>query len=152
MTDAQSLAYRALDRHVIHGRADEVAVARGGRPLTYAQLLHDSASIAGALRDIGVTTGTTVALDIPAGREHVIALLACVRIDAELDEGADFSFIGQPPVLRTLVTEVPWDVLLRAGRVDPAPAPATDPEGYEQRLVALHGEVLASLIAGDTLT
>ena len=36
-----------------------------------------------------------------------------------------------PPVLHTPETEVPWDLLIKAGRIDPAPAPADDPEGYE---------------------
>lgn len=152
MTDTHSLAYRALDRHVIHGRADELAFAGAGRSMTYAQLLHDSACIAGALRDIGVTADTTVSIDITSRREHAIVLLACARLGVDLDEGALFSIAGEPPVLTTPVTEVPWDVLLRAGRVDPAPAPDADPDGYEQRLAALHGEVLATLIAGDTLT
>jgi hypothetical protein len=152
MAVPQSLAYRALDRHVIHGQADEIAFAGHGRPMTYAQLLHDSACIAGAMREIGVAEGTTVRLDISARREHVIALMACVRLAAELDEGADFVLSGEPVILRTPVTEVPWDVLVRAGRIDPAPAPETDPEGYEQRLATAHGDILIALIAGDTLT
>lgn len=152
MTNEQSLVCRALDRHVIHGRADELAFAGDGLPMTYAQLLHDSACIAGALRDIGVTADTQLSLDVPSSREHLIALMACVRLGVEINEDASFAVMGDPPVLTTPVTEVPWDVLLRAGRVDPAPAPDADPNGYEQRLMAAHGDVLGTLIAGDTLT
>lgn len=152
MTDAQSLAYRALDRHVIHGRADEIAFAGVGRPMTYAHLLHDSASIAGALVAIGVAAGTRVVIDVPSDRERVIAVLACTRIGAEIHDQGEVTLSGEPPALAAADTEVPWGVLLRAGRGDPAPAPAEDPEGYEQRLVALFPDVFATLLAGETLT
>lgn len=158
MTDSQSLAYRALDRHVIHGRADEIAFAGHGKPMTYAQLLHDSACVAGAMREIGVSEGTTIRLDIETSREHIIALMASIRLGADVDaknmetSEAEYAFSGDPVVLKTPGSDVAWDVLVRAGRIDPAPAPATDPEGYEERLVAAHGDVLVALIAGDTLT
>lgn len=158
MTNSQSLAYRALDRHVIHGRADEIAFAGHGRPMTYAQLLHDSACVAGGMREIGVSEGTTVRLDIETNREHIIALLACVRLGADVDakgmetSEAEYAFSGDPVMLKNPGSDVAWDVLVRAGRIEPASAPATDPAGYEERLVAAHGDVLTVLIAGDTLT
>lgn len=152
-TAVASLAFRALDQHVIHGGADELAFAGVGRPMTYAQLLHDSASVASALREIGVTVGTGLAIELPPTRELVIVVLAGVRLGAELDTTADLTVSGEPPVLRTPDTEVPWDVLVRAGRADPVPAPAEDPEGYQQRWEATpHHRVLATLLAGGTLT
>lgn len=147
-----SLVFRALDEHVIHGRADYVALTDGAGSLTYAQLLHDSASVAGALREIGIGIGTTVQIDLLTGREQVMALLALARLGAEPGDGeADFRFAGEPAVLYTHDTEVPWNVLLHAGRVDPVAAPATDPDGYEQRLRAAHEDVFATLTAGETL-
>ena len=86
---ADSLVFRALERHVIHGRADDMAFTGPGRPMTYAHLLHDSACVAGSLRDVGVGVGTRVAVDIEARREQIIATLACARLGAELDTDAD---------------------------------------------------------------
>jgi acyl-CoA synthetase (AMP-forming)/AMP-acid ligase II len=150
MTD--SLAFRALDHHVIHGAADTVAFAGVGRPMTYAHLLHDSACVAGALREIGVGVGTQVALDVAADRERTIAVLACARLGAEPAEEAPFVIAGDPLVLTTPDTEVPWDVLLHAGRIDPAPAPDADPDGYEERLRAAHPVTFDILLTGGMLT
>ena len=152
MTDQTPLVHRSLDVHIIAGAADEIALTGADGPMTYAQLLHDSASVAGALREIGVAVGTPVAIDLPSGRRQVLAVLACARLGAELADTAPFTFAGDPVVLTTPDTEVPWDVLLRAGRVDPAPAPASDPDGYEQRLLAAHPEIFATLTTGGTLT
>lgn len=147
-----SLVFRALEHHVIHGRADDLAFTGPGRPMTYAHLLHDSACVAGSLRDIGVAVGTRVAVDITARREQIIAVLACARLGAELDANADIRLTGEPPTLTTSETEVSWSVLLHAGRVDPAPAPDGDPDGYEERAVAAHRDVFVALLAGNALT
>lgn len=147
-----SLVFRALERHVIHGRADDMAFTGEGRPMTYAHLLHDSACVAGSMRDIGVAAGTRVAVDIAARREHIIAILACARLGAEIDANADIRLTGEPPVLTRAETDVPWTVLLHAGRMDPAPAPDSDPEGYEERVVDAHRDVFVALLAGSTLT
>lgn len=152
MPDTHSLAYRCLDRHVIHGRADELAFAGPGRSMTYAQLLHESASIAGAMTSVGVTAGTIVALDLPSARERLIAVLACVRLNAEIDAAGGVAVAGDPPVLTTTDTQVPWDVLVRAGRTDPAPAPPADTDGYEDRVAAQFPDLVATLLAGDALT
>jgi hypothetical protein len=152
VTDTQSLAYRCLDRHVIHGRADELAFAGSGRPMTYAHLLHDSACIAASLRDVGIAAGAPVTLDALGPRERVIALLAVARLGAELDAQALHVIAGDPPVLTTDETEVAWDVLLHAGRVDPAPAPGRDPDGLADRLLAAHPDVFTVLLEGGTLT
>ncbi|MGA9714367.1 MAG: AMP-binding protein [Aeromicrobium sp.] len=149
---ADSLVFRALERHVIHGRADEMAFTGLGRPMTYAHLLHDSACVAGSLRDVGVGVGTRVSVDIAARREQIIAVLACARLGAELDADADIRLTGEPPVLTTGQTEVSWSVLLHAGRMDPAPAPDADPEGYAERVVSAHRDIFAALLAGNALT
>ncbi|MPZ95731.1 MAG: acetate--CoA ligase [Propionibacteriales bacterium] len=80
--------YNALDRHVVDGRADQVAliydspVAGVTRTLTYAQLLEDVAAFAGALQLLGVTKGDRVVIYMPMVPEAVIAMLACSRIGA----------------------------------------------------------------------
>jgi hypothetical protein len=41
--------------------------------------------------------------------------------------------------------------LIKAGRTDPAPAPAADPEGYEALLRGAYPDVFAALDAGETI-
>lgn len=80
--------YNALDRHVIAGRADQVAliwdsaVTGQVQQWTYAQLLERVAALAGALRQHGVGTGDRVVIYMPMVPEAAIAMLACARIGA----------------------------------------------------------------------
>lgn len=144
-----SLVFRALDEHVVEGLADHPAIDDDRGTLSYAQLLHESASLAGALTNLGVDE---LAIDLPDGRERVIAVLACARLGV-LPRGAATNRLGgAPPVLRMPDTAVPWAVLVQTGRVDPAPAPARDPEGYEALIREEYDELFSTLLAGDTLT
>jgi len=146
-----TLVFRALDQHVVSGLADHPAIEDDRGPLSYAQLLHESACVAGAINHLGVERGTAVSIDVPHGRELVIAVLACARVGAVPAPTADFKLIGVPPVLHTLDTEVAWDLLIRAGRAEPAPAPDRDPEGYEELMLSSYPAVLEPLIAGTTI-
>ena len=80
--------YNALDRHVIHGRADQAAliydspVTGTRRTYTYAQLLEHVALFAGRARVIGVKAGDRVVISMPMVPEAVIGMLACARIGA----------------------------------------------------------------------
>ena len=78
-------------------------------------------------------------------------MLACARIGAVPQTVADFRVAGSPPVLQTPETEVPWDLLIKAGRMDPAQAPAHDPEGYEALMREAYGEIFSALEAGETI-
>lgn len=147
-----TLVFRALDRHVVGGLADHAAIEDEHGSLSYAQLLHESACIAGALSHLGVERGTGVAVDLPRGRELVIAVLACARLGAEPRAAGLFSLVGDPPVLTTPDTEVTWELLVRAGRAEPAPAPDSDPEGFEEAVLEQYGELFAALIAGGTVS
>lgn len=147
-----SLIFRALDKQVVGGLADHPAIDDEHGAMSYAQLLHESASIAGALSQLGVVTGTEVHIDLPAGREQVVAVLACARLGAVPTDGAAFHVTPEPLVVRTPDTEVPWDVLLRAGRTDPAGAPDSDPDGYEVLMRDAFGGVFVTLESGGTLT
>ena len=147
-----SLVFRALDQHVVGGLADEPAIVDERGVMSFAQLLHESASVAGAINQLGVVAGTDVAIDFPAGRERIVAVLACARLGAVPDETATgFRFAGEPPVFHTPETEAAWDLLIRAGRNEPAPAPQRDSDGYEQLLLALHADVFEPLIAGRAI-
>jgi propionyl-CoA synthetase len=80
--------YNALDRHVAAGHADRAAliydsaVSEGSRTLTYAQLLEQVATFAGALRTLGVDRGDRVVIYMPMIPEAVVAMLACARLGA----------------------------------------------------------------------
>jgi non-ribosomal peptide synthetase component F len=147
-----SLIFRVLDDHVIHGLADNLAIQDDRGTMSYAELLHESASVAGALTNVGIGPGTGVLIDLERGREHVVAVLACARIGAVPRESADFRLAGMPPVLHLPDTEVPWDLLIQAGRIDPAPAPPDDPEGYEALMCEAYPDIFSALEAGKTIT
>ncbi len=83
-----NVCFNALDRHVIHGRADQVALIYDSpmtgtqRRWTYAELLDQVARFAGVLRDLGVRQGDRVVIYLPMIPEAVISMLACARIGA----------------------------------------------------------------------
>ncbi|NYG56360.1 acetate--CoA ligase [Nocardioides perillae] len=80
--------YNALDRHVVAGHADRVALVHDSaytgevRELTYGRLLEDVAAFAGVLRALGVQRGDRVVVYLPMVPEAVVAMLACARIGA----------------------------------------------------------------------
>jgi len=146
-----SLVYRVLDEHVIHGLADNLAIEDERGTMSYAELLHESASVAGAFTSVGIAAGTGVQVDVERGRELVVAVLALARIGAVPREDAELRLVGVPPVLHSSGTEVAWDLLIHAGRVDPAPAPAADPDGYEALMRKAYPDIFAALEAGETV-
>ncbi|MBE7323344.1 propionyl-CoA synthetase [Nocardioides sp. Y6] len=80
--------YNALDRHVVNGAADRVALIHDSpvtgtkRRITYAELLADVAAFAGALQQLGVEKGDRVVIYMPMIPEAVVAMLACARLGA----------------------------------------------------------------------
>jgi acetyl-CoA synthetase len=80
-------SFNALDRHVMAGRGDRVALFFEGEPgdtrtITYADLLVDVKKAANALIEIGVNAGDRVAIYMPMIPEAAVAMLACARIGA----------------------------------------------------------------------
>jgi len=146
-----SLSFRALDHHVVHGRADNVALVDEGRPLTYAKLLELVAAVAGGLRHLGVEPGSGVDLESLSGRDRVVAVMACARLGAIPRPGSEVVLGGDPVVVRTADGEWPWDVVRRAGNSEPAAAPDKDAGDYEQLLRERYDELVTTLLAGDTL-
>lgn len=147
-----SLAFRALDLHVIQGRADEPALFTEAGTLSYAQLLHESASFAGGLRDLGLRAGVPVSLAVSDRKTWVVAVLAIVRLGAEPAKEAEFAITGDPAIVRVAGEEYEFDLVLRAGRVDPATAAVHDEGDYGERMQRRFGDVLATLMHGGTLT
>ena len=80
--------FNALDRHVAAGHGDRAAliydsaVTGTKRTYSYAQLLDEVATFAGALRGFGVEKGDRVVIYMPMIPEAVVAMLACARLGA----------------------------------------------------------------------
>ena len=72
-----NVAHNCLDRHVEAGRGDRTALIWEGEPgdtrtFTYAELRHEVAAFANALRGLGVEKGDRVTIYLPKiGRAHV---------------------------------------------------------------------------------
>ena len=151
-----NLCFNALDRHVVHGRADEPALA-GERPTTYARLLEDVAAFGGVLRAFGIGLGDTVVARLPRGRDALVALLASTRLGAvhviEEPGGEEASVLVADAVIRRGGAPGPddldWDVLLRAGRTDPAPC-AEVPVSAPALVIDARTLTTGDLLAGGT--
>ena len=148
MPRTSGLAFLTLDHHVVHGRADEVALSDADGDLTFAQLLDQVASLAGALRLLGLSDGDSLHLDT-AGRPRAIAVLAALRLQVVPGEGGA-TLSGDPVVAAVGAETVPWDALREIGRTDPLPAPASDLDGVHAWREA-HPDVIDSLLEGQTV-
>lgn len=79
--------WNAVDRHVVEGNGDRVAIHFEGEPgdtrtLTYADMQREVSRAANAMAALGVHTGDRVVIYLPMIPEAVIAMLACARIGA----------------------------------------------------------------------
>jgi propionyl-CoA synthetase len=80
--------YNAVDRHVIAGRGDQLAIIHDSpvtdtiERITYRDLQDRVSRFAGALRDQGVEKGDRVIVYMPMVPEAAIAMLACARVGA----------------------------------------------------------------------
>ena len=82
-----NVAYNCLDRHVIAGRGDKVAIHWEGEPgdtrtITYAELLAEVERFSNVLRGLGVGRGDRINIYLPMIPEAVVAMLSCARIGA----------------------------------------------------------------------
>jgi len=82
-----NVSYNCLDRHVLAGRGDKVAIHWEGEPgdtrtITYSQLLDETKKFANVLKSLGVTKGDRVNIYLPMIPEAAVAMLACARIGA----------------------------------------------------------------------
>ena len=158
-----------LDVHVVGGRADAEAVRWDAGSWTYARLLEEVAAFGGVLRHCGVTPGDRVDLLLPESAELVVAVLACARVGAVHGFGAGEAAVlvtdsdgpvqdapvvlvkQRPGAARELVEgrDYDWDVVLRAGRTDPAPhADGAAVTPYDDRTRGL----LEPLLGGGTVS
>ena len=82
-----NVSVNCLDRHVVAGFGDQVAILFEGEPgdtrvVTYAELLAQVCQAAHALTALGVVAGDRVAIYLPMIPEAAVAMLACARIGA----------------------------------------------------------------------
>ncbi|MFC3454974.1 acetate--CoA ligase [Amycolatopsis speibonae] len=80
-----NVAYNCVDRHVVDGHGDQVAIHWVGEPgdnrdITYAQLKDEVSRAANAFESLGLTAGDRVAIQMPMVPEAIFAMLACARI------------------------------------------------------------------------
>ena len=125
--------YNAVDVHVIRGRAEQVALLDGERPLTFARLLTEVGAFAGVLQAFGVRMGDkVVVLDVPPFEDTVLQL-ACARVGAvvlrEPSPTPALAVVGTagrhdlgavPLITVDDSGELDWPTAMRAGRTDPA--------------------------------
>jgi acetyl-CoA synthetase len=82
-----NVSYNCLDRHVLAGKGDKVAIHWEGEPgdtrtITYAQLLDEVQRFANVLKGLGVRKGDRINIYLPMIPEAAVAMLACARIGA----------------------------------------------------------------------
>ncbi|MGW2665440.1 acetate--CoA ligase [Nocardia tengchongensis] len=80
-----NVAYNCVDRHVIDGHGDQVAIHWEGEPgdsrdLTYADLLAEVSRAANYLTGLGLVAGDRVAIYMPMVPEAIVSMLACARL------------------------------------------------------------------------
>jgi hypothetical protein len=156
-----NVSFVLLDTPVIAGGGEDAAIGT----MTTARLLEEVAALGGVLHHLGVTIGVPVLVDLDDDRDAVVAALATARIggvvttvDSEavpvvlVSEGSSVSGEGRSRLVRgATVTEpdLDWDVMIRAGRTDPAACEVLDPDAAysTERSVADQLELVASLSA-----
>jgi acetyl-CoA synthetase len=82
-----NVAYNCLDRHVLAGNGDRIALHWEGEPgdsrdISYAELTDEVKRAANVLLGLGVKAGDRVAIYLPMIPEAVVAMLAVARIGA----------------------------------------------------------------------
>ncbi|MDR6973146.1 acetate--CoA ligase [Leifsonia shinshuensis] len=82
-----NVAFNCLDRHVLAGNGDRVAIHWEGEPgdtrtITYAELTAEVKKAANLLTSLGIRAGDRVAIYLPMIPEAVVAMLAVARIGA----------------------------------------------------------------------
>ncbi|CAN5131353.1 acetate--CoA ligase [soil metagenome] len=82
-----NVAYNCLDRHVLAGNGDRIAIHWEGEPgdsrsISYAELTAEVKRAANAMAALGVGQGDRVAVYMPVIPEAVVAMLAIARLGA----------------------------------------------------------------------
>ncbi|MGW0639734.1 acetate--CoA ligase [Nocardia salmonicida] len=80
-----NVSYNCVDRHVVDGHGDQVAIHWEGEPgdsrdITYRELLEEVSRAANYLTELGLEAGDRVAVYMPMVPEAIVAMLACARL------------------------------------------------------------------------
>ena len=80
-----NVAYNCVDRHVLDGHGDQVAIHWEGEPgdsrrITYAELLAEVSRAANYFTELGLRAGDRVAIYMPMVPEAIVSMLACARL------------------------------------------------------------------------
>jgi acetyl-CoA synthetase len=80
-----NVAYNCVDRHVLDGHGDQVAIHWEGEPgdsrdITYAELLAEVSRAANYFTELGLAAGDRVAIYMPMVPEAIVSMLACARL------------------------------------------------------------------------
>jgi acyl-CoA synthetase (AMP-forming)/AMP-acid ligase II len=158
-----NVSFALLDAAIVAGHGEDPVVGT----TTHARLLEEVAALGGVLRHLGVAPGVPVLVDLPEDEDAVVAALAVARIggvvttpSADLEEAPVALVAADSPVTADgrvrLVRGGPvtdpdldWDVMIRAGRSDPAATEVLDPgAAYSpERSVADEIELLSTTSA-----
>ncbi len=146
-----NLSYQVLDRAIVRGAADDSLLVDVRGSWSHARLLEQVAAFGGVLRGFGVAPGHRVLVDLPDGVDAVVALLGVARVGAVMvrppaglsDVELAMVVASAEPVVvvtarpglevepaPTVISRDPvpvgravgWDIVMRAGRTDPAGA------------------------------
>ncbi|GAA5047951.1 acetate--CoA ligase [Nocardia callitridis] len=80
-----NVTYNCVDRHVLDGHGDQVAIHWEGEPgdsraITYRELLAEVSRAANYFTELGLVAGDRVAIYMPMVPEAIVAILACARL------------------------------------------------------------------------
>ncbi|WP_433609561.1 acetate--CoA ligase [Prescottella agglutinans] len=80
-----NVTYNCVDRHVLAGNGDRVAIHFEGEPgdsrdITYSDLLAEVSRAANTFTDLGLVAGDRVAIYMPMIPEAIVTMLACARL------------------------------------------------------------------------
>ncbi|MCD7053870.1 acetate--CoA ligase [Prescottella equi] len=80
-----NVAYNCVDRHVLAGNGDRVAIHFEGEPgdsrdITYNDLLAEVSRAANTFTELGLVAGDRVAIYMPMIPEAIVTMLACARL------------------------------------------------------------------------
>ncbi|WP_280499259.1 AMP-binding protein, partial [Nocardia cyriacigeorgica] len=80
-----NVAYNCVDRHVLDGHGDQVAIHWEGEPgdsrsITYRDLLAEVSRAANYFTELGLVAGDRVAIYMPMVPEAIVSMLACARL------------------------------------------------------------------------
>lgn len=134
-----NVSFALLDTAIIRGRGEDPVIGA----TTHARLLEEVAALGGVLHHLGVSVGVPVVIELADDADAVVAALATARVGGVVhtsdheespvvvgDAGTELPRDGRVRLLRGTDVGEPdleWDVMLRAGRTDPAAVEVLDP-------------------------